>query len=970
MEKIAFMLFTLDRIQPKTPSITFFVMILLVLCLLFQTLSSYAEEEFMLPSTSYTPIGTSLPPSVINQPPSLSLLDFNSGTQHQDNTQTDNISFAGIQQQQSNYWKPYKQEHINLGFVDKPVWIRFSLPIAQYNDTYYLEFDNDYLSEISLKVINKETLETVYQQTSSDKTPLSERALPFSQFVFPIDMPENQQLVAYVKVTSSFPMKLPITVWDQASFSDKNLQRIAANSLYFGAMLIMVLYNICLSVFTKDYRYINYVVFIVLLSAFIMVDQGLAAQYFWPQQPSISHDIYISLFALTTLASARFTSRYLSLKHNAPKLYRIMNVVSLAWLSIFLLSLATGNHIVLIMAFCLIIPGGSFLLYTGIYMWRQGRPEASFYTIAWFTLVSVSLFYVISLSGLIPYHPILDSSIQISSIIEATLLSLGLAYQINTLNNEKHIAFTTAKAKSNLLATMSHEIRTPMNGILGMAQLLKETRLSEQQTHYLKVILGSGQTLLTILNDILDHSKIEAGKLDIDSIQFNLRSVIDDTSAIFSTCAADKLLYFSVHIDIDVPFSIEGDSTRLKQVLTNLLNNAFKFTDQGTISVKISTIIDKSKSTPMILIEVKDQGIGIEEEQAEVLFDAFAQGGNSTSRVYGGTGLGLSISKQLVNSMGGDIGVHSTLGEGATFWFTIPAKNSLYYPIKNEKALKEKFSKVNSLVISSNVELINLLTPYAEKWGMVFEQVADLDQAKLLISSSNIHFSFVLIECTNYSMHNDEIINYINTSKSFERAQIVISAPAGATEFQSDLAYTENPPWFIEQPFSIDKLFSLILKSLDKHTTVVSPKIIGTNYTGYTALVVDDNAVNRQVALALLKKLGITAVAVNDGQEGFDYLQNSSSTIDLVLMDCEMPKVNGFDSTRMIREWEQQQQLTPHIIIALSAHAMEGYKKQCFECGMNDFIAKPVMLNHLEQVLSKHLTSTSLQPNSEFIDYI
>jgi CheY-like chemotaxis protein len=421
-------------------------------------------------------------------------------------------------------------------------------------------------------------------------------------------------------------------------------------------------------------------------------------------------------------------------------------------------------------------------------------------------------------------------------------------------------------------------------------------------------------------------------------------------------------------MNVDVPFSIEGDSTRLKQVLTNLLNNAFKFTEQGTISVKVSTTSDKE--IPMILIEVKDQGIGIEEEQAEVLFDAFTQGGNSTSREYGGTGLGLSISKQLVKSMGGDIGVHSTLGEGATFWFTIPATNSLYYPINNEIELKEKFSKINSLVISSNVELIDLLTPYAEKWGMGFEQVADLDQAKLLISSSNLHFSFVLIECTNYSLHNNEIINYINTSKSFDRAQIVISAPAGATEFQSDLAYTENPPWFIEQPFSIDKLFLLILKSLNKQTAVVAPEIIGTGYTGYTALVVDDNAVNRQVALALLKKLGIKAVSANDGQEGFDYLRNASDTIDLVLMDCEMPRVNGFDSTRMIREWEQQQQLTPHIIIALSAHAMESYKKQCFESGMNDFIAKPVMLNHLEQVLSKHLRNTSLQANSEFIGYI
>jgi len=896
----------------------------------------------------------------LNGPPPVQLLT--ASNEYNDKTIAA-LDIQGIINLNKNMWLPYPEEHINLGFSEHPIWIKIQLPKTLLPDTYLLEFANNKIAQIDIYIVNhaNKNQTPIPNMQLLESTPLSQRFISQSNYIFPITVIPNLQSTLYIKVANTYPLKLPIYFWDQKSFTQKTNNQTFFNGIYFGSVLIMALYNLCLFFFVKDRSYANYVIFIVTLAIFVALDKGLIIQYFWYDSPELTHRFYTLAIALGALSSVRFTMSFLSLQKNAPRVYRGLDILSWCWVAIIIISIFSGSPILLGVVFLLLLPGGTALFLAGVYMWKKGMPEASFYTIAWITLVHAVVGYSASFLGFIPYSAWLDNLIQATNIMEAALLSLGLAYRINTLNRDKQKAFTSAQAKSDLLATMSHEIRTPMNGILGMAQLLKDTKLTSQQNHYLKTILGSGQTLLTILNDILDHSKIEAGKLEIESIPFNIRQTLDETASIFATRATDKMLYFNIYMGPTVPLALDGDPTRIRQVLTNLLSNAFKFTDEGSVIVNVKLQQHGGNNTPMLLIEVEDQGIGIPENKLNKLFKSFSQADTSTTRQYGGTGLGLSISKRLVELMGGEIGVKSEPGEGSTFWFSIPIINGQQYVLPSDPILIKKLSSLNTLIISRTPRFIAMLEQHAVVWSMNFSHVETINELRNATKNTNNNFHYILIELTNQLHNIDEIIHVINKAENLQYAQLIISAPAGTSDSRLDTSQLKNTPWIIDQPFSINRVFYLIFNS-QIESTQKNPIIdINRPFEGCHALVVDDNAVNRQVALAFLKKLGIDAVAVASGQEAIDFICNnanndtSNNTLDLILMDCEMPGIDGFEATRSIREWEQDNNHPALPIIALSAHAMESHKSACGEAGMNDFIAKPVVFDILRKTLGEHI---------------
>jgi len=899
-------------------------------------------------------------PPFLNGPPPVQLLDLPDS--NNDNA-TAELNIQSILNINKNMWHPYPEEHINLGFSEHPIWIKIPLPDTLLPDTYLLEFSNNKIAQIDIYVVNDphNNQAPIPHMQLLESTPLRQRFIHQSNYVFPITITPGQQSTLYIKVDNTYPLKLPIYFWDKESFTKKTNDQTFFNGIYFGSVLIMALYNLCLFFFIKDRSYANYVIFIVTLAIFVALDKGLAIQYFWYDTPELTHRFYVLAIALGALSSVRFTMSFLSLQENAPRIYRGLDLLSWCWVAIIITSVFSGAPVLLGLVFLLLLPGGTALFITGVYMWKKGMPEASFYTIAWITLVHAVVGYSASFLGFIPYSAWLDNLIQATNIMEAALLSLGLAYRINTLNRDKQKAFTSAQAKSDLLATMSHEIRTPMNGILGMAQLLKDTKLSSQQNHYLKTILGSGQTLLTILNDILDHSKIEAGKLDIESIPFNIRQTLDETASIFATRAADKMLYFNIYMEPTVPLALDGDPTRIRQVLTNLLSNAFKFTDEGSVVVNVTLQESSNNNTPMLLIEVEDQGIGIPENKLNKLFKSFSQTDTSTARQYGGTGLGLSISKRLVELMGGDIGVKSESGKGSTFWFSIPVVNGVQYELPTDPTLIKTLSSLNTLIISRTPRFITMLEQHAVVWNMHFSHAETINELRKTAKNTNKNFHYILIELTNQLHDADKITRLINQTENFQHAQLIISAPAGTSDSRLDMSQLKKSPWIIEQPFSINRIFYLIFNS-QIQSTQKNPIIdINRPFEGHHALVVDDNAVNRQVALAFLKKLGIDAVAVASGQEAIDFVcndtieQTKNNTLDLILMDCEMPGIDGFQATRSIRTWEQNNGHQTLPIIALSAHAMESHKSACSDAGMNDFIAKPVVFDDLRKTLGEYI---------------
>lgn len=398
------------------------------------------------------------------------------------------------------------------------------------------------------------------------------------------------------------------------------------------------------------------------------------------------------------------------------------------------------------------------------------------------------------------------------------VLETKIEERTRELEIQKTHAEAASVAKSNFLATMSHEIRTPMNGVMGMAQVLAATELTEEQQLYLNTILDSSDSLLSVINDVLDFSKIEAGKMLLEIKAFNLEQITKDVLRLFKSKATDKSISLTLKIEDDCPLHFMGDSLRIKQVLQNLISNAIKFTEQGVVKIKMSGA-KISERQASLMIEVSDSGLGIAQESQDKLFTDFTQVDSSTTRKYGGTGLGLAICKQLVSLMHGEIGVKSELGQGATFWLT------LSLPINND--------------VKNNEE--NLL-------GVNAKQLTPL--------------------------------------------------------------------------------------------------------TG-RVLLVEDNAVNQIVAKAILESFKLTPDIVANGQQAVDNVKKES--YDLVLMDCQMPVLDGFEATLQIRQWEQENKLPTIPIIALTANVHDKDKKRCLDVGMSQYLSKPIIKEELYNTLSQYL---------------
>ncbi|MDG4476322.1 hybrid sensor histidine kinase/response regulator [Thiovibrio frasassiensis] len=617
----------------------------------------------------------------------------------------------------------------SFGFTTSAVWARFTLKNSRQDSAdYFLEVKYPLLDHIDLYTPTGSGNFTVLK--GGDSFPFKHRSIQHKNNIFPIRLAADEEKTLYLRCETTSSLNLPLELHSSACLAEEISMEQTLLGIYYGILLVMMIYNFFLYLGLKDNTYLYYVLFVFTYMLFQLSLNGMAFQYFWPNQIWWANNCTPLFIFLTYIFAIQFTRNILDTAKNVPRLDTTLKIGLFLSLLGCILAFWVGYNLSIrlatLMSLTVVV-----LIITGFICMIKGYRPARYYFLAWSVSMLGVTVYALKSFGILPHIFITHWGIQLGSAWEVTLLSMGLADRFQLMKQEKeqlqtvyareleeahgeleksfrdlelfkqslevlvdertadlsrvneHLARearerqkaearaeAASKAKSQFLASMSHEIRTPMNAILGMANMAAKNAETTKMRQYLTIIQDSGKSLITLINDILDFSKIEAGRLDLECTNFDLRETVESLTDLFGKQAADKGLELLINVHTDIPCAMMGDPLRLRQILINLVNNAIKFTDKGEVA--ITALCEQQHHNDAVLyFSVRDTGSGINHDQIRKLFSEYTQADSSTSRLYGGTGLGLAISRQLVTLMGGEINAESEPGKGSIFYFTI-----------------------------------------------------------------------------------------------------------------------------------------------------------------------------------------------------------------------------------------------------------------------------------------------------------